>query len=157
MNLSNTAPTVADMFIDAIIKHGVPSRVRGDRGGENRDVSIGMILLRGRHRGSFLWGPSVHNTPIERLWVELGRRFCHAWRAFFQRLARLHGLAQHNPVHLWLLHYLFLDEISADCNTFVEEWNAHPMRMCSNKSPNVCSKIIYTRNNANDQRMCCRI
>jgi len=71
------------MFIDAIIEHGVPSRVRGDRGGENQDVSILMILLRGLNRASFMWGPSVFNTRIERLWVEVGRRFVRQWHAFF--------------------------------------------------------------------------
>ncbi len=50
------------MFIDAILEHGVPSRVCGDRGGENRDVSILMILLRGLNCASFMWGPSVFNT-----------------------------------------------------------------------------------------------
>jgi len=43
---NNRASTVLDMFIDAILEHGVPSKVRGDRGGENRDVSILMIILR---------------------------------------------------------------------------------------------------------------
>ena len=61
------------MFIDAILKHSVPSRVRGDRGGENRDVSILMILLRGLGHASFMWGSLVFNTQIERLWVEVGR------------------------------------------------------------------------------------
>ena len=60
------------MFIEAIIEHGVPSRVRGDRGGENRDISILMTLLRGVNQASFMWGPSVFNTRIERLWVEVG-------------------------------------------------------------------------------------
>ncbi|PPQ71999.1 hypothetical protein CVT24_008269 [Panaeolus cyanescens] len=132
----NTAETVLDMFIDSVLEHGVPSRVRGDRGGENRDVSIAMIRLRGRHRGSFLWGPSVHNTPIERLWVELGRRFCRAWRVFFLRLARLHNLDRGDPTHLWLLHFLFLEMINEDCRRFVAEWNAHPMRNRQYKSPN---------------------
>ncbi|KAF9037151.1 hypothetical protein BJ165DRAFT_1304593, partial [Panaeolus papilionaceus] len=77
------------------------------------------------------------NTPIERLWVELGRRFCRAWRVFFLRLARLHNLVQDNPVHRWLLQYLFLEMINKDCKSFVEEWNAHPMRNRNNKSPNV--------------------
>ena len=67
------------MFIDAILEHGVPSRVRGDCGGENRDVLILMIILRGLDRLSFIWGPSVFNTRIERLWVEVGRRFAQAW------------------------------------------------------------------------------
>ena len=79
---NNRAETVLDMFIDAILAHGVPSRVRGDHGGENRDVSILMILLRGLNRVSFMWGSSVFNTRIERLWVEVGRWFAHAWRAF---------------------------------------------------------------------------
>ena len=70
------------MFIDVILEHGVPSRVHGDRGGENRDVSIMMILLRGLDRASFMWGSSVFNTRIEHLWVEVGQQFARAWRAF---------------------------------------------------------------------------
>jgi len=37
-SMNNRASTVLDMFIDAILEHGVPSRVRGDCGSENRDV-----------------------------------------------------------------------------------------------------------------------
>ncbi|PPQ76330.1 hypothetical protein CVT24_008496 [Panaeolus cyanescens] len=133
---SNSAETVASLFLDAVNEHGVPSRVRGDRGGENRDVSIAMIMLRGSNRGSFMWGPSTRNTPIERNWVELGRRVCRAWRVFFHRLGRLHNLDKTNPEHLWLLHHLFLDVINEECQAYVEEWNAHPMRNRKNMCPN---------------------
>lgn len=136
---NNRAETVLDMFIDAILAHGVPSRVRGDRGGENRDVSILMILLRGLNRVSFMWGPSVFNTRIERLWVEVGRRFARAWRAFFIRLEGCHLLERNNPQHRWLLHYLFLDLINEDCEKFRDEWNAHPISGVAGggRSPNV--------------------
>ena len=80
---NNLAETVLNMFIDAILEHGLPWRMRGDRGGENQDVSILMILLRGFNRASFMWGSSVFNTHIERLWVEVGKRFVRQWRAFF--------------------------------------------------------------------------
>jgi len=62
------AETVLDMLIDAILEHGVAYRVHGDRGGENRDVSILMILLCGLKHVSFMWGPLVFNT------VKLGIR-----------------------------------------------------------------------------------
>jgi len=126
------------MFLETIERHGIPSCVRGDRGGENRDVSILMVLLRGINRASFMWGSSVFNTRIERLWVEVGKRFVRAWRAFFQRLERLHLLDRKNPTHRWLLHYLFLDAINVDCNAFSDEWNAHPISGAGNNySPNV--------------------
>ncbi|KAH7903832.1 hypothetical protein BJ138DRAFT_1019989 [Hygrophoropsis aurantiaca] len=86
-----------------------------------------MILTRGSNRASFMWGLSTHNTQIERLWVEVGSQFACSWRAFFYRLERLHRLDRENPAHLWLLHYLFLDEINADCQSFQDEWNAHPI------------------------------
>ncbi|KAJ3871876.1 hypothetical protein F5051DRAFT_340235, partial [Lentinula edodes] len=53
-------------------------------------------------------------------WVEVGAQFAWQWRAFFQRLEQLHGLDHGDPAHLWLLHYLFLDEIN-------EDWNSHPV------------------------------
>lgn len=128
-----------EMFLDAILAYGIPSRVRGDRGGENRDVSVLMILLRGINRASFMWGSSMHNTRIERLWVEVGRYFGRPWRAFFFRLERLHHLDRKNPYHLWLLHHLFLDEINADCKSFQEQWNSHPISgEGHDESPNVC-------------------
>ena len=55
-SMNNRASTVLDMFIDAIIEHGIPSRVHRDHGSENRDVSILMIILCGLDRASFMWG-----------------------------------------------------------------------------------------------------
>lgn len=126
------------MFLRAIKEHGIPLRVRGDRGGENRDVSILMILLRGPNHSSFMWGSSVFNTRIERLWVEVGRRFARSWRAFFVRLEKRHLLQRKDPNHRWLLHYLFLDEINTDCEKFADEWNSHPISgIAKGRSPNV--------------------
>ena len=135
---NNWASTVLNMFIEVILEHGVPSRVHGDRGGENRDVSILMILLRGLNRASFMWGSSVFNTRIERLWVEVGWQFGRAWQAFFRRLERLHLLDRSNTHHLWLLHFLFLDAINSDCAEFQSDWNSHPISGAGhNQSPNV--------------------
>lgn len=79
---------------------------------------------------------STHNTRIERLWVEVGSQFARGWRAFFYRLEWIHGLDAENPYHLWLLHYLFLNDINTDCDTFRNHWNSHPIsRHGHNQSP----------------------
>ncbi len=82
---------------------------------------------------------STHNTRIERLWVEVGRQFCREWRAFFNRLEHSHMLARDDSRHLWLLHYIFLQDLNEDCQKFVAEWNAHPLsgRKTGNHSPQV--------------------
>jgi len=53
---SNSATTVLDGFLDAIKEFGMPSRGRGDRGGENLYVAIYMTMVNGTNRGSFMWG-----------------------------------------------------------------------------------------------------
>lgn len=53
---NNTANTVLKLFLDAIQNYGVPSRMRGDRGGENMEVAVWMVKHRGAKRASFMWG-----------------------------------------------------------------------------------------------------
>ncbi|KAK7023060.1 hypothetical protein R3P38DRAFT_3317322 [Favolaschia claudopus] len=135
---NNTSDTVLDVFLTAAGIYGFPSRMRGDRGGENVAVAIYMVMRNGPNRASFIWGSSTRNTRIERLWVEVGTQFVRRWRGFFARLERLHCLDVGKPEHLWLLHTLFLEAINKDCLEFQTQWNAHPMdgKETFNKSPN---------------------
>ena len=142
-NSNNRASTVLEMFLDAILAYGIPSRMRGDHGGKNQDVAILMILLRGSDRGSYLWGSSTHNSCIERMWVEIGTQFACQWRAFFCRLKAYHHLDQSNSHHLWLLHTLLLEQINQDCDQFRQNWNSHPISgKGKNQSPNVRLQLI---------------
>ncbi|KAJ8692156.1 hypothetical protein PTI98_009494 [Pleurotus ostreatus] len=124
---NNRADTALSVFLEAVENHGQPSRVRGDRGRENKGIAVYMILTKGANRGSFIWGPSTRNTRVECLWVEIGTQFGQQWRAFFQRLEDQHQLDRHNPHHLWLIHVLFLNDINTDCQSFQATWNAHPI------------------------------
>jgi len=53
---NNRASTVLDLFLDAVAQHGMPSRLRGDRGRENKLAAAHIIRKNGLNRGSFLWG-----------------------------------------------------------------------------------------------------
>jgi hypothetical protein len=39
----------------------------------------------------------------------------------------MHKLSRNNPLHLWLLHLLFLDSINEDCQDFINTWNHKPI------------------------------
>ena len=59
---NNRAATVLTLFLEAIHRHGVPSRVRGDHGTENVRVAEWMEEHRGLNRGSYIWGRYVYPT-----------------------------------------------------------------------------------------------
>ena len=148
---NNRASTVFDVFHEAIAEHGVPSRVRGDHGGENVQVAEFMEAYRGPGRGSYIWGRyiissllfscpsfyanslhygrSVHNTRIERLWYDVTNGFGQKWKNFFIELETHCHLNAHNPGHIWLLHYLFKDAINEDATGWVRAWNRHVMQL----------------------------
>ena len=85
---------------------------------------------------------STRNTRIERVWVEVGTQFARRWRAFFTRLESLHHLNHQNPTHLWLIHFLFLDDINADCEEFRSEWNLHPIAGVKTKGQSPAVRTI---------------
>ncbi|KAL0577488.1 hypothetical protein V5O48_004512 [Marasmius crinis-equi] len=124
---NNLSATVLDVFLESVEEHGCPSRVRGDHGTENLLVAEFMEDLKGLGRGSYLWGKSIHNIRIERLWRDVTLGFGGKWKVFFQGLEQHHGLNACIPDHIWLLHHLFLDDINEDAKLWAESWNRHPL------------------------------
>ena len=81
----------------------------------------------------------MSNTRIERLWVEAGRHFVCLWRGLFTRLEWDHKLNRMDPEHIWVLQFLFMNEIQQDCDEFMKDWNSHPLSgRGHNRCPLVC-------------------
>ncbi len=65
-----------ELFQMATAEHGVPSRVRTDKEGENVLVWQVMESLRGQNRNSYLTSTSTRNKRIERLWRDVWMYVC---------------------------------------------------------------------------------
>ncbi|KAF7345496.1 hypothetical protein MVEN_01568100 [Mycena venus] len=141
---NNRADTVLDVFLCAVAEHGLPSRMRGDHGTENVLVAAYMEENRGVVRGSYIWGRSVHNTRIERLWYDVTHGFGQKWKRFFMDLEVHHGLNPLLPAHIWLLHHLFLDAINCDAQEWAAAWNSHLLQIRGERSRSPRDMYIFS-------------
>jgi hypothetical protein len=132
---NNRAETVLNLFHEARSQWGIPHRCRGDRGSENVLVAEWMINHRGINRGSYIFGRSIHNQRIERLWRDVYRLTLRIYYDIFILLEREYSLDPDNNVHLWCLHYVYVPIINRALTIFKNQWNEHPISTEHNNSP----------------------
>jgi hypothetical protein len=135
---NNSSKTVVTFFRNACQQIGViPSRVRGDRGGENVLVADYMIDRRGAGRGSYISGSSKHNTRIERLWRDVRQQATQRYLTLLKGWEKdaAVGLNVENLLHMFCLHHLFLPVLNAALARFLSVWNHHGVRTERYRSP----------------------
>ncbi|XP_068741116.1 uncharacterized protein [Montipora capricornis] len=132
---NNRSVTVMSYFEDAISQYGLPSRVRGDHGGENVLVAQFMTQERGEGRGSFIAGPSTRNQRIERLWRDVFRCVCSLFYGVFYALEEGGYLHTSNDIEMFVLHFIFAPRINLALSEFCSASNSRPVRTEHNWSP----------------------
>ncbi|KAH9934372.1 uncharacterized protein B0H18DRAFT_1082878 [Fomitopsis serialis] len=100
---------------------------------------------RGVSRGSYIWGRSVHNTRVERLWYDFTRGVGQKWKNFFLELEHSAGLQPSRSAHIWLLHHIFLLQINLDVQDWAASWNSHPLheRHVSDRARSPRDRFIF--------------
>ena len=132
---NNRAETVMSAFQEAVQKHGLPSKVRSDLGGENADVWRYMVE---QHSDSsaIITGASTHNQRVERLWRDVFRCVSVLFYETFYKMEEEGTLDSINQLDLFCLRFVFLKRINSALDSFVESWNNHPVSSARNMTPN---------------------
>ena len=140
-NTNNTPATVLNVFKEAVARWGLPSRVQGDMGVENRDVAYFMLShrARGPGMGSYITGRSVHNSRIERLWRDVYQIVLSVFYDLFIALEEEDLLNVDNEEHLFCLHYVYKPVINQILSNFKNYWLNQKIWTARNKTPFNCS------------------
>jgi Integrase core domain len=135
-NMNNRAETVLEAFVRGIgTVQQVPSRLRTDKGSENRDVALFMVHERGKNRGSCITGRSVHNQRIERLWRDVNRWLI-SFHFIFAHLREELGIYDpDDPIDQFVLGFVYLPILRRTLAKFLRVWNNHKIRTEHYRTP----------------------
>ena len=119
---NNKSDTVTQLFLEAVNKYGLPSRVRCDKGTENYGVGYFMLShpQRGPGRGSIIPGRSGCISVFYHL---------------FYHMEDTGLLDPLNSSDLFCLHFIYKPYINYAIKLFVDAWCSHPMRSAGNRTP----------------------
>lgn len=134
-NTNNRAATVLSAFVNGV-RHicAVPQRVRADKGQENRDVALWMLVSNGTNRGSFITGRSVHNQRIERLWRDVNR-WLTTFHIVFNYLREEGHYDPDDTVDRFSLIFVYLPLLRRSLRQLSLIWNNHKLRTEHNRTP----------------------
>ena len=113
---------------------GLPARVRGDFGTENKDLASFMRSAQG-YEGAYIQGPSVHNQRIERLHYDTTKCVLSLFINLFLFMESIFILDRTNFIDILCIDTIFLPRIQRALDEFRDGWNHHPLSTAKNKTP----------------------
>ena len=100
---NNRASTVLEAFTGAVERHGLPSQVRSDLGGENVDVWRYMMEQH-QSKSAVITGHQLTMKRVERLWRDITRSVGSFFYDTFRCLEDNGQLNPLNEVDIYCLH-----------------------------------------------------
>jgi len=130
------AETVRQIFMEAMEQPhpGDPSRrmwasrIRGDKGSENKGWVEEQVFRMGEGRGSAILGRSVQNCRAEYMWARVKRHVTGYFRELFFNMQERGLLDPNSPSDLHCLQAIYVGQVQEACDDFCRIWNNHRIR-----------------------------